>query len=181
MVIPILVVSLGGCTKGSQPSAEAKSPHGQPSANSRLPLTSIAAVDDVDADLSDDPLQTGGSISGSAYFQTVLLERVEDCTQAIERTFTTWTDEYGLEVLELRPRPGDLVIHAAGDSMSGFFELTYIVKASGSYNFSRVTLYYVGEQGEELEPVEWDVFAETYDIAGLQDRLLESVRCQLSK
>jgi hypothetical protein len=173
LLIAIFALSLGGCAKDPQQGAEAKPPPSQPSANSpslRLPLTSIAAIDDIDADLSDDPLQKGGS--GSAYFQTVLLERVADCTQTIERTFTTWIDEHGLEVLESKPKPGDLLIHAASDYMSGFFELTYVDKASGAYNFSRVTLYYVGDQGgEELEPAEWDEFAQSYDIAGLHAKL----------
>lgn len=141
----------------------------------KTPLTSVEAVTDIDAPKDPDDPGTGGGIDGSNYFSRKLAAKLNDCTAQIRSTSDAWTRANQLHVIKADQQPGNLLIHATGPDLEGFFEITYRVKLDQQR--ARFTVFFYRLDGTQVEPAAIHTLLKTYKIDDFQDNMTRALLC----
>jgi len=144
--------------------------------STKIPLTSVEAVTDIDAPKDPDDPGVGGGMDASNYFSRKLAPKLVDCTAQIRSAADVWARKYKLSVIKVDDEPGDLLMHMTQGGLEGFFEVTYLVKLQQER--ARVTVFYYSLDGTQYEPSAITKLLKNYDIEKFQDNLTSALLCE---
>lgn len=142
----------------------------------RSPLTSISAVENLDAPPDPDDPGAGGGFDAETYFQNFVLAEVHTCPRVVLNEFIVWSKAQSLSITKTIQEPTSLLAFAALSAPAGVLELVY--KFNTTQKRSRATLYFYSGDGSKHEPVAIVELLKRYDVAALQDKLRTAIACR---
>lgn len=142
----------------------------------RSALTSIGAVQDIDARPDEDDPRGGGGFDAEGYFQNIVITRVSACVSNVLKEFVSWTREQSLNVSKTSQTEVSVLAFAQLTSPPGILELDYRFRKDTKR--SRATLFFFSLDGSKHEPEALIELLKQYKVAALQDGIRIAVACK---
>lgn len=172
--IPTIALSLLACSFAFAATVHAATditPKGRRSA-----LTSIGAVQDLDAPPEADDPRAGSGFDAEGYFQNIVVGKVATCTSNVLKEFASWTKAQSLTISKTSQTAASVLALVSLNSPPGVLELDY--RFNQSSKRARATLFFFSPNGSKHEPAALEALLKQYKVAALQDSLRVAIACQ---